>query len=369
MASIKVTYGQTSRKFTIPSNITWSQFESQLHDLFNIPNETSFSISYIDEDGDVITLSTDSELQHILSDQESFGTNVKFNIYTSENSDNNDWVLENAEEKEDSVATISDDEITSKKDDDIVAYNIGDPSETENIENNEINENTENTESNENNGNVENTEITENTESTEINQVADVQKEDQQPAVEIKNYPRVTVTDEKDDPLFEPTIPKEKNSEKQSEALLTPVDSINKEQNQENPKTPAKTPSETPGESSNNVNASPNENNEESEDDPSVIFIFSSRPYVRRTYYRPRVSLFNSLLNGPTYFDHFNHFNHFNHFGRFARPSRPRYSYITPSYGFRRNPYFGSRGCGLTSRGFGGFGSSFSNGGLYHFGF
>ncbi|PKC10156.1 hypothetical protein RhiirA5_355867, partial [Rhizophagus irregularis] len=106
MASIKVTFGQTSRKFTIPSNTTWSQFESQLHDLFNIPSDTSFSISYIDEDGDVITLSTDTELQQILSDQESFGTNVKFNIYTSENSDNNDWVLENAEEKDDSVVTI-----------------------------------------------------------------------------------------------------------------------------------------------------------------------------------------------------------------------------------------------------------------------
>jgi hypothetical protein len=362
MASVKVTYGQTSRKFTIPSNITWSQFESQLHDLFNIPNETSISISYIDENGDVITLSTDSELQHILSDQESFGTNVKFNIYTSENPDNNDWILKNAEEKEDSIATISDDEITSKKDDEIVAYNIGDPSEKENIENNGNNENTENTESNESNGNVENTENTENTESMEINQVANVQTEEQQPAVEIKNYPRVTVTDEKDDPLFEPTLPKEKNSEKQSEALLTPVYSINKEQNQEIPEIPAK----TPGESSNNVKASPNENNEESEDDPSVIFIVSSRTYARRTYYRPRVSLFNSLLNGPTYFDHFNHFNHF---GRFSRPSRSRYSYITPSYGFRRNPYFGTRGCGLASRGFGDFGSSFNNGGLYHFGF
>ncbi|CAG8655569.1 15291_t:CDS:2 [Rhizophagus irregularis] len=282
MASIKVTFGQTSH-------------------------------------GDVITLSTDTELQQILSDQESFGTNVKFNIYTSENSDNNDWVLENAEEKDDSVVTISDDEITSKKDDEIIAYNIGDPSETENTENNENNENVENVENTENTENIENTENTE----TEINQVVDVQTEEQQPAVEMKSYPRVTVTDEKDDPLFESTLPKE-NSEKQFEDLLTPVDSVNKEQNQENPVTPA----ETPTESSNNANASPNtpdENNEESDDDPSVIFIFSSRPYIQRTYYRPRVNLFNSLLNG----------------------------------------------CGLTSRGFGGFGgfgSGFSNGGLYHFG-
>ncbi|GBB87813.1 hypothetical protein RclHR1_01430022 [Rhizophagus clarus] len=359
MASIKVTYGQTSRKFTIPSSTTWSQFESQLHDLFNIPSDASISISYIDEDGDVITLSTDSELQQILSDQESFGTNVKFSIYTSENSDNNDWVLENAEEKDDSVATISDDEITSKKDDEIVAYNISEPSETENNENNENVENTENTE---------NTENIENTESMDINQAADIQTEEQLPTVEIKNYPRVTVTDEKDDPLFEPTLQGE-NFEKQSEELLTPVDYINKEQNQENPETPAESSNSANTPNNANTNASPKENNEESEDDPSVIFIFSSRPYIQRTYYRPRVNLFNSLLNGPTYFDHFNHFNNFSHFGRFARPSRPRYSYITPSYGFRRNPYFGSRSCGLASRGFSGFGSGFTNGGFYHFGF
>jgi hypothetical protein len=170
MASIKVTYGQTSRKFTIASNTTWKEFESQLHHLFNIPNETAISVSYIDEDGDVITLSTDSELQQILSDQESFGANVKFNVYTSENPDdnNNDWVLEDAEKKDDSINTLNDNETASNKDEEIVAYNIGEPSETDN---------------------------------TEIKQVTNVQTE-QQPAV-VTDYPHVTVTDEEDDdPLF-----------------------------------------------------------------------------------------------------------------------------------------------------------------------
>src|ERR1044072_7888258 len=136
MATIKVTYGQTSRKFTIASNTTWKEFESQLHNIFNIPNETAISISYIDEDGDIITLSTDSELQQILSDQESFGANVKFNVYTSENPDNNnnDWVLEDAKAKEESVDTLDDDEKASNKDEEIVAYNISEPSETDNTE-------------------------------------------------------------------------------------------------------------------------------------------------------------------------------------------------------------------------------------------
>ncbi|RIA82877.1 hypothetical protein C1645_743464 [Glomus cerebriforme] len=367
MASIKVTYGKTSRKFTIASNTTWSEFESQLHDLFNIPNETSISISYVDEDGDVITLSTDSELQQILSDQESFGANVKFNVYTSENSDNNSWVLENAEEKDDSVTTLSDDETTSNNDGGIVAYTIGEPSESENTQNIEKSENTENEQ------NIEKSEPTENTENTEIKEVADVQTEEQRPVVEINNYPRVTVTDEKDDPLFEPTVLKEENSGKQLEALLTPVDSIN-EENEE--KVQKEQNQETPAESSNNAanveKSSPEEKakeaNEESDDDSNVIFIISSSPWIQRTYYRPRVNLFNSLSNV---------YHYPTHFSRFVRPSRSRYSYITPSYGFRS---YGSRSCGLNSRGFGGFGTrnfgGFGNGfgnsfginGLYNFG-
>src|SRR2546429_8279922 len=167
MASIKVSYGQTSRKFTIPSNTTWTEFESQLHDLFNIPNETTISISYIDEDEDVITLSTDSELQQVLSDQELFGSNVKFNVYTSENPDNDGWVLENAEnaeEKEASVTTLSDVDSTLNKDE-VIAYYIGEPSETEN---------------------------------QVINQVANIQLEEQQPAVKT-DYPHVKVTKQQEE--------------------------------------------------------------------------------------------------------------------------------------------------------------------------
>lgn len=284
MASIKVTYGQTSRKFTIPSNTTWTEFESKLHDLFNIPNDITISLVYVDEDGDVITLSTDLELQQILSDQELFGTNVKFNVYTSENPDNDGWVLENAEEKDnDSVTTLSDDELKVSEHDE--------------------------------------------TKSQEINQV-----EERQPLVET-DYPHVTVTDEKDDPLFEQPASIERNSEKQQEELLIPVNSEIK-QNQE-PEEYSSTEKAADNDSSNtvantednteaNTNENVSNNNNNTENDSTIIFIISSSPWIQRTYYRPRVSPFAGLLS---YFGHF---------------IRPRYSYITPRPSYRR------LGCELT---------------------
>ncbi|CAG8481780.1 2584_t:CDS:2 [Funneliformis caledonium] len=88
MASVEVKYGQISRKITID----YTQF---------------------------------------LSNQESFGGNVKFNVYTADYPDNNSWVLEvleDAEVKEEFIATSIDANTSFKKDDYIFDEPSMDPS-------------------------------------------------------------------------------------------------------------------------------------------------------------------------------------------------------------------------------------------------
>jgi hypothetical protein len=67
MKSIKVTYQSTVRRFPVPDTITWLDLESKLRELFSLPSTLKFSLSYTDDEGDVISLSTDLELQELLS--------------------------------------------------------------------------------------------------------------------------------------------------------------------------------------------------------------------------------------------------------------------------------------------------------------
>ncbi|CAG8664747.1 11137_t:CDS:1 [Acaulospora morrowiae] len=106
MANVKVTYGQISRRFKVSSTTTWLDFESQLRSLFKIPMSTPITVSYNDEDGDVITLSSDLELSEVLSptreyDSENLknsdGALLKFVITVSDEEDaqiDNGWMFE-----------------------------------------------------------------------------------------------------------------------------------------------------------------------------------------------------------------------------------------------------------------------------------
>jgi len=78
MTSIKVAYQSTVRRFTVPDTITWLELESKLRELFSLSPSFKFSLSYTDDEGDVITLSTDLELQEFLS--QSFQSTLKFTI-------------------------------------------------------------------------------------------------------------------------------------------------------------------------------------------------------------------------------------------------------------------------------------------------
>ncbi|CAG8481742.1 2582_t:CDS:2 [Funneliformis caledonium] len=82
MVNIKVKFGTIARRLGISSITTWSEFESQLRTLFNIPQNVPIVTTYTDEEGDTITLSSDIELQEVLSN--AFNNNtIKFNLTTS----------------------------------------------------------------------------------------------------------------------------------------------------------------------------------------------------------------------------------------------------------------------------------------------
>jgi hypothetical protein len=146
MANIKVTYGSISRRLTISSTTTWSEIETQFRNLFNIPKEFQIIVSYTDDEGDVITLSSDLELQEVLLNNSNNA--IKFILTTSImnnlNDDNN--VLD---DREKSTDTIIDDE-------------------TSNL----------------------------------INGVSSIQIEDPNNDKTTSKYKHVTITDEIDDPLF-----------------------------------------------------------------------------------------------------------------------------------------------------------------------
>ncbi|KAG9297701.1 hypothetical protein G9A89_011216 [Geosiphon pyriformis] len=114
MASIKVIYKSTVRRFTLasPSTTSWAHLEDTLRNLFSIPSTIPIQLSYTDEDGDVITLSTDFELQEILTQQPQ-GTTFKFNLTTlaadGDEANKDAWVLE-SRERAPSVNTVRSDE-------------------------------------------------------------------------------------------------------------------------------------------------------------------------------------------------------------------------------------------------------------------
>ncbi|RIA86163.1 hypothetical protein C1645_780300 [Glomus cerebriforme] len=87
MATIKVTYNSISRRFNVNS-ANWAELESKLRSLYNIPITSSLVVSYNDEDGDVITISSDLELKDVLA-QQSSGRPIKLVLNTVNNKSEN----------------------------------------------------------------------------------------------------------------------------------------------------------------------------------------------------------------------------------------------------------------------------------------
>src|SRR3954469_3342143 len=102
MTNIKVTYGSISRRLAISSITTWSEIETQFRKLFNISKELQIIVSYTDEEGDVITLSSDLELQEVLSNYSN--NTIKFVLTTLiMNNLNDNNVLDDREKSSDTI--------------------------------------------------------------------------------------------------------------------------------------------------------------------------------------------------------------------------------------------------------------------------
>ncbi|RUS21122.1 hypothetical protein BC938DRAFT_475465, partial [Jimgerdemannia flammicorona] len=91
----KVSYNNTTRRLTVPENITWAQFDGRIREQFGLTSTEVLSILYRDPDGDVITLSTDLELQEILRNAGPAGS-VRFLLTASPSAggDTAAWVFE-----------------------------------------------------------------------------------------------------------------------------------------------------------------------------------------------------------------------------------------------------------------------------------
>ncbi|KAG0347406.1 hypothetical protein BG004_007837 [Podila humilis] len=67
LSPVKVSHNGAFRRFLIARPATWLDFESKLRGVYNLAQTTSLDVQYKDEEGDVITLNTDSELEDVLS--------------------------------------------------------------------------------------------------------------------------------------------------------------------------------------------------------------------------------------------------------------------------------------------------------------
>src|ERR1043166_10169710 len=63
MSIFKISNQTTTRRFAIPTEKpTWLELELKVREIFSIPTSVSLGLTYLDEDGDVITLSSQTEL-------------------------------------------------------------------------------------------------------------------------------------------------------------------------------------------------------------------------------------------------------------------------------------------------------------------
>jgi len=64
---IKITYNQTKRLFWIAKHMQWSQLAEQIMKAFNLGNEYTIKLSYIDSEKDELTLDSKEELHDAIN--------------------------------------------------------------------------------------------------------------------------------------------------------------------------------------------------------------------------------------------------------------------------------------------------------------
>ena len=70
---IKFRFGQDLRRLSVASNVTWKELHDRIAALIML---SDFNVTYIDEDGDNVTIGTDEELQDLLSCNQKFILNI-----------------------------------------------------------------------------------------------------------------------------------------------------------------------------------------------------------------------------------------------------------------------------------------------------
>ncbi|KAF8924620.1 hypothetical protein BGZ52_007956, partial [Haplosporangium bisporale] len=83
LSPCKVSFNGAFRRFLIARPATWTDFETKLRGVYNLSPSARLDVQYKDEEGDVITLSTDSELEDVLSMHALFSqiAPVKFELF------------------------------------------------------------------------------------------------------------------------------------------------------------------------------------------------------------------------------------------------------------------------------------------------
>ena len=81
----KVSNQMVTRRFTMPTKRpTWAELESKVREIFSIPSSVTPGLTYLDNDDDVITLSSQAELEdyykQIKQVEDSSNTIYKFNL-------------------------------------------------------------------------------------------------------------------------------------------------------------------------------------------------------------------------------------------------------------------------------------------------
>ncbi|KXS11991.1 hypothetical protein M427DRAFT_157586 [Gonapodya prolifera JEL478] len=70
-----------TRKITVQSETSWEDIENQIRSLFSFATSEVFNVTYTDQDGDVVTISTTQELRDLVAEA---GKPVKFVLATAE---------------------------------------------------------------------------------------------------------------------------------------------------------------------------------------------------------------------------------------------------------------------------------------------
>ncbi|KAG9285417.1 hypothetical protein G9A89_010892 [Geosiphon pyriformis] len=70
-----------NRKVTLSQNVKWSEVEEQLREMFNVSPYVKLGLSFIDEEGDLIVISSDAEIAGTLNNPPSFnGVILRFDL-------------------------------------------------------------------------------------------------------------------------------------------------------------------------------------------------------------------------------------------------------------------------------------------------